>query len=243
MKKRRRKRNPELSYEAGDLILFADNTESLYKRRQAVVRRIVKNLNRGTYQTTYGRNMWTKWLRDAADMYRSEIGTRIPVKAIKEAAAEYESYTLKEIHEGEWEWVEELIKRRPNPLGSKHKVITKKRRARSAAQQRATRAMLAANKKRRTKKKVRRRNPTIRGTYQTARAALRTPRTPTRRNPVRKLGTTNNYGIKGSGKWFDGAGWTASKANACKWGNLKTCERIAQQVSDRSNKSVTVHTM
>lgn len=133
-----------------------------------------------------------------------------------------------------------------NPLGSKHKAMAKKRRTRTAAQQRATRAMLAANKKRRTKKKVRRRNPTIRGTYQTARAALRTPRKPTRgvyRNPVRKLGTTNDYGIKGGAKWFDGAGWTTSKANACKWGNLNACKRIAQKVSDNSGKIISVHTM
>lgn len=237
MKKRRRKRNPELSYEAGDLILFADNTESLYKRRQMVVRRIVKNLNRGTYQTQYGRNMWGKWLRDAADMYRHEIGTRIPVKAIKEAAAEYERDTLKEIHEGEWEWVEELIPRSTNP---RRKKVTRKKR-RTPAQQRATAKMLAANKKRRGKKTTRRRNP-ARGNFLTARAALRTPRTPVR-NPVRKLGTTNHYGIKAGSKWFDGKGWTATKANAAMWRTLATARTVAQKVSDHTNKSVTVHTM
>ena len=121
--------------------------------------------------------------------------------------------------------------------------VTKKKR-RSAAQIRATKKMIAAARARRgTKKKARRRNPTIRGNYLTARADPRTVRKRTPVHTTRRMNPINNYGIKAGSKWFDGAGWTPTKRNACKWGNLTTCKRIAQKVSDNSGKVISIHSM
>lgn len=132
----------------------------------------------------------------------------------------------------------------PQHKGTNHnprrRTVTRKK-TRSAAQIRATRKMIAAARTRRgtRKKTARRRNPvgnTIRGTYQNA--------LPPRNPPQgRRLNPINDYGIKGSGKWFDGAGWTPTKRNACKWNNLKTCQRVAQKLSDHTNKAVTIHSM
>jgi hypothetical protein len=137
-------------------------------------------------------------------------------------------------------------KQKRNPLGSKHKVIAKKRR--SAAQIRATKKMIAAARARRTKKKVprRKRNPvgnTIRGTYQTARAD---PRQVRKRTPVRtgrRMNPMNHYGIKSGGRWFNGRGWTTTKNNAAMWKTLATARDVAQTLSDHTNKPVTIHSM
>lgn len=120
---------------------------------------------------------------------------------------------------------------------TRKKRTTKKRR--TPAQVRATKKLIAFNRKRRGKKR-RRRNP-ARGTYQTALAALN-PR-PRRRNPVRPLRKVNDYGIKGGSKWYDGVGWTTSKASAARWPSLKAATACAQKVSNHSNKRVAIHTM
>ncbi len=108
---RARKRNPELSYEAGDLILFADNTEPLYKDKQRAIRRVIKSLNRGTYTKSIGVHIWRPFVEKAAGRYRLELQSTIPRTAKTEAANEYEKDALAEIMTGDWEWVEELIPR------------------------------------------------------------------------------------------------------------------------------------
>jgi hypothetical protein len=135
------------------------------------------------------------------------------------------------VERGDWIMLSENPRRR---------TVTRKK-TRSAAQIRATKKMIAAARTRsRTKKKTsRRRNPvgnTIRGTYQNA-VPPRNPPQGRRMNPV------NNYGINAQGKWFDGTGWTSEKRNACKWGSLNACKRIAQRVSDNSGKVVAIHSM
>lgn len=157
-------------------------------------------------------------------------------RSLKEAKAGGEHFAQRlHAHQGK------NIPKRGTNSNPRRRTVTRKK-TRSAAQIRATKKMIAAarTRTRRTKKKTgRRRNPvgnTIRGTYQNA-VPPRNPPQGRRMNPV------NNYGINAQGKWFDGAGWTSTKRNACKWGSLNACKRIAQKVSDNSGKVVSIHTM
>ena len=240
--KTRRKRNPELSYEAGDLILFADNTEPLYKDKQRAIRRVVKSLNRGTYSTSIGVHIWRPFVNKAAGRYRLELRATMPRSAITEATKEYEKDALAEIMTGDWEWVEELI---PRPKYTKGNPMAKRKTKRKAtpAQLRALakgRRTLAARRK--TKKKTRRRNPAY-GNYSVARGVVRQgwpkkKRTPTRSaNPCR---ASKQYGIQVGSRYFDGAGMTSKKEDAARWRKLNPCKRVAQKLADATGKDVAI---
>lgn len=242
MKKRRRKRNPDdVGPEAWELILYAETRAEMMPMRDSIIKNVIRKINRGTYDPKKAGRLWQYWMDDAAQRYtrefdvpghhRSSYGIfTAPMR--REAADWIAPKFYDEIMLDNYDHLLKL-KHKQNP---RRKKVTRKKR-RTPAQQRATRKMLAANKKKRT----RRRNP-ARGNFLTARAALRAPRTPAR-NPVRKLGTMNHYGIKAGSKWFDGRGWTATKANAAMWRTLATARTVAQKVSDHTNKSVTVHSM
>jgi hypothetical protein len=248
MTKRRRKNPDDVGPEAWELILYAETRAEMMPMRDSIIKNVIRKINRGTYDPKKAGRLWQYWMDDAAQRYTREFDVPghhassygIFTATIRREAADW--IAPKFYDEIMLDNYDHLLKlKRKNPLGSKHKVITKKRR--SAAQIRATKKMIAAARARRTKKKVRRRNPTIRGTYQTARAD---PRQVRKRTPVRtgrRINPVNHYGIKSGGRWFNGRGWTTTKNNAAMWKTLTTARDVAQTLSDHTNKAVTVHTM
>lgn len=117
----------------------------------------------------------------------------------------------------------------------------KRKTKRSAAQKRATKKMQAAARRAlRTGRAPRRRtkrNPAY-GNYLTA---LPNVNPTNRKRKVTRRRNTEMYTIKGSGKWFDGKGWSKDKRNAARWIALEPARKCAVKLANHTNKSVTVH--
>jgi hypothetical protein len=115
-----RKRNPEMSDEASELELFADNTESLYKRKLAIIKVILERHKLGRSYPRGDKSRWRRYYRAVAVQYKQEIGPgqyRFLVRHMNEAADEAERYERKLIESGEYDW---LIK---GPVGTVKKNV------------------------------------------------------------------------------------------------------------------------
>lgn len=79
------------------------------------------------------------------------------------------------------------------------------------------------------KRKAKRRN------YPKARAAL------LGKNPVKPSSRVKpHYAIKANGRYFDGSGFTATRAKAAEWKDIKVCEKVAQGIADKTGKACSI---
>lgn len=128
-----------------------------------------------------------------------------------------------------------------NPMTVKKKATRKKRSAKQIA---ATKKLVALNKKRakkRTKKRV--------GTSQTKRS-MATGKPPTKRLKKRRAKNTEagyypnpksrRVFIKRGSRYFNGAGFSASKANAASYTSEKAALTVARKIADKTGESVTL---
>lgn len=240
-----RKRNPDISHEAWELILYAQNSRELVARRDAIIKNVIRKINRGVYDPTKAPRLWQYWIDDAAQRYTKEFDTPRPggrssygvfTRPIRLEAATYIApIYYGEIKDGEFD---HLLKLKGNPMAKR-----KRKRKATPAQLRALakgRRTLAARRK--TKKKTRRRNPAY-GNYSVARGVVRQgwpkkKRTPTRSaNPCR---ASKQYGIQVGSRYFDGAGMTSKKEDAARWRKLNPCKRVAQKLADATGKDVAI---
>ncbi len=72
---RPRRKNPDISDEAYELILYAENTESLYNQQQSIVKNLIRKMNRGVYDHSKAPTLWKYWMDNAAKGYTREHGT------------------------------------------------------------------------------------------------------------------------------------------------------------------------
>lgn len=72
---RPRRKNPDISDEAYELILYAENTESLYNQQQSIVKNLIRKINRGVYDHSKAPTLWKYWMDNAAKGYTREHGT------------------------------------------------------------------------------------------------------------------------------------------------------------------------
>ena len=72
---RPRRKNPDISDEAYELILYAENTESLYNQQQSIVKNLIRKINRGVYDHSKAPTLWKYWMDSAAKGYERDHGS------------------------------------------------------------------------------------------------------------------------------------------------------------------------
>jgi hypothetical protein len=229
---RGRKRNPEgVSHEAYDLVLWVENSAALQNQRNSILKNIGRKINSGIYDPAKAPVLWKYLMDSAAKDYTKEFDVgggygifTAPIR--REAAAYYAPGEYASILAGDYEYITG-----PVSAGSKKK---KKRRAKAGM---TSKQMFTP---------PRGKNP-ARGNFMNARNALRTGRAA---NPVRPLAGTKRttYLIRQRlandkpGKYYDGKSWTANKAEAAGWTNLKRARSIANAVANSIGKPVIIFT-
>lgn len=84
-----------LSDDARELVLYAENTESLYHAFQQVIKNLTKRIDKGTYDATKAPKLWRYWTDKAAQSYKREFGSTdwsFP-PAVQQEAADYFAVT------------------------------------------------------------------------------------------------------------------------------------------------------
>jgi hypothetical protein len=228
----RRRKNPTgLSHEAYELVLWVENSQAIQNQRNSILKNIARKINSGIYDPEKAPVLWKYLMDSAAKEYTKEFdvggGYGVFTPAIRrEAAAWYAPHEYDTIILGEYEYI-------TGPVSAGSKKKKKKRRAKAGM----------------TSKQIftpRGKNP-ARGNFMTARNVLRTGRTA---NPVRPLAGTKRttYLIRQRlandkpGKYYDGKSWTANKAEAAGWTNLKRARSIANAVANSIGKPVIIFT-
>ena len=115
---RPRRKNPDISDEAYELILYAENTESLYSQQQSIVKNLIRKMNRGVYDPKRAPALWKYWMDNAAKGYTREHGTGrgygIFTPTIRrEAAAYMATQEFDSIMAGDYEDLLALKKKNP----------------------------------------------------------------------------------------------------------------------------------
>jgi hypothetical protein len=87
------KGNEETPLTAGELILYADNTYSLYQQKKDIIKNLSKKIQKGNYDPNLAPKLWAYWVDNAAKMYVKEMGTNLPwnvafPKAVRMEAAQ-----------------------------------------------------------------------------------------------------------------------------------------------------------
>lgn len=115
---RARKGNPDISDEAYELILYAENTEALYSQQQSIVKNLIRKMNRGVYDEKRAPALWKYWMDNAAKGYTREHGTgrgygifTAPIR--REAAAYMATQEFDSIMAGDYEDLMALKKKNP----------------------------------------------------------------------------------------------------------------------------------
>lgn len=76
-----------LSPDAVELILFAENTSSLYPQFKSIIKNISRKIEKGTYRPDLAPVLWQYWTDAAARQYQKEFGHWFQPAVRKEAAA------------------------------------------------------------------------------------------------------------------------------------------------------------
>lgn len=104
--------------DADDLVLYIDNTESLYKRKQEIVKATMRHLRSGKYDAAKSAKLWLYLVDAGAQAWAKELGDEegnrsvkwndLFPKAVREQAARDMSETAKvEIEDGTWDFLDE----------------------------------------------------------------------------------------------------------------------------------------
>lgn len=104
--------------DADDLVLYIDNTESLYKRKQEIVKATMRHLRSGKYDAAKSAKLWLYLVDAGAQAWAKELGDEegnrsvkwndLFPKAVREQAARDMSETAKvEIQDGTWDFLNE----------------------------------------------------------------------------------------------------------------------------------------
>jgi hypothetical protein len=218
-RRRARRRNPDVSHEAWELILFAENSRELQNQLDSIRKNIARKINSGIYDPAKAPKLWEYWFNNAAKQYNKEFGSGrgygIFTPTIRrEAAAYYAPLEGAAIGGNEYE----SITGRVFP-GSKKK---KKRRAKKKAKTSAEMFTLP------------KRNP-ARGNFLTARNVLRTGRTT---NPVRAL--QGMYFVMRSSRYFTGYSFSKQKQLAVRYVSLGAAKAAAQKLADKTGSNIRI---
>ena len=90
----------ELSADANELILYAENEEKFYNQYKAIILNLARKMVRGRYDHTRAPLLWKHWVDAAARAYKREYGTAdwsFSVAVRKEAAAYLADQELEDI--------------------------------------------------------------------------------------------------------------------------------------------------
>jgi hypothetical protein len=75
-----------LSTEARELVLWAENTSSLYPQKTYIVANVERKLAKGIYNPTLAPKLWRYWTDAASKDYKREFGYGFSPSARQEAA-------------------------------------------------------------------------------------------------------------------------------------------------------------
>ena len=78
----------ELSTDARELTLYAENTEALYNQFTSIIANLTRKIDKGTYNPELAPKMWRHWMDAAAKGYKREHGHLFST-AIRQEAADY----------------------------------------------------------------------------------------------------------------------------------------------------------
>ncbi len=90
----------ELSADANELILYAENEEKFYNQYKAIILNLARKMARERYNHARAPLLWKYWVDAAARAYKREYGTAdwsFSVAARKEAAAYLADQELEDI--------------------------------------------------------------------------------------------------------------------------------------------------
>lgn len=205
-----RRRNPDVSPEAWELILWSENSRDVQNQRDSIIKNVIRKINSGKYDASKAPRLWQYLMDSAAKSYTKEFGNGrgygIFTPAIRREAAawiaprEYES-----IANGEYS---HLLALKPK----------------------------TARKKKTRKKRAAKRNP-AHGNFLTARKVLRTGRTA---NPVRPLNGVLFYLIMRGKRYFTGYSFSQQKALAVRYVSLGAAKAAAQKLADRTGSDIRI---
>lgn len=94
-----------LSTDARELVLYAENTAELYPQFQAIIENLTRKIDAGTYRQDLAPKMWRHWTDEAARRYKNEIGSSdwSFSPAVRQEAADYFAATeYQSIQNGEY---------------------------------------------------------------------------------------------------------------------------------------------
>ena len=104
---RPRRKNPDISHEAWELILFAQSSGEMQPQRDVIIKNVIRKINRGVYDASKAPALWKYWMDDAARRYTKEhdVGGgfgvfNAPIR--REAAAYIAPIYYDEIKSGEY---------------------------------------------------------------------------------------------------------------------------------------------
>lgn len=75
---RPRRKNPDISHEAWELILYAQSSGAMQPQRDVIIKNVIRKINRGAYDASKAPRLWQYWIDQAAQEYTREHDTPIP---------------------------------------------------------------------------------------------------------------------------------------------------------------------
>jgi hypothetical protein len=92
-----------LSTEARELVLWADNTASIYSHKMAIVKNVALKIKKGIYDPTRAPKLWRYWTDAASSDYKREFGFAFKPAVRQEAAEYFATVELEAIQNGEYQ--------------------------------------------------------------------------------------------------------------------------------------------
>jgi hypothetical protein len=83
-----------------ELVLYADNTGSLYPQKEAIMKNLTRKWRKGVYDSELADKLWLYWATAAAKSYAQEFGYAFSVQDRKAAAKEFEENWRAELEAG-----------------------------------------------------------------------------------------------------------------------------------------------
>jgi hypothetical protein len=96
----------QLSTDARELVLYAENTEELYAQFLSIIANVKRKITKGTYNPDLAPKLWRYWVDEAAKRYKREFGSNdwnFPVPVRNEAAAYFAATEHESILNGEYD--------------------------------------------------------------------------------------------------------------------------------------------
>jgi hypothetical protein len=83
-----------------ELVLYADNTGSLYPQKESIMKNLTRKWRKGVYDSELAAKLWLYWATAAAKSYAQEFGYAFSVQDRKAAAKEFEENWRAELEAG-----------------------------------------------------------------------------------------------------------------------------------------------